>query len=116
MSSFILSPLKLTRYKGVKIFQKIAFNIGGAFILWWVLRLTASVLLNILLFLTLFSILFTLVNSYHAYGLYKTCRDCTYNLKWEECPGFEDIFRYCEENNLPNLFKEISKRETENGK
>jgi len=121
MSSIILSPLNLTKYKPIKTIQKILFNIGGGFLFWWTWRLTSSTLLNFLIFFSLFSALLTLVNSYHAYGLYKTCRDCDYNLKWEKCPGFKELFIYCEENNLPNLFKQIQrqnqkKRESDNQK
>lgn len=114
MSSVILSPLNLTDNKGVKIIQKIAFNVGGAFLLWWTLRLTRSLFLNVLIFLTLFNILFILINSYHAYGLIKTCRECEYHSKWGECPGFAKIFRYCEENNLPNIFKALRRIQMQN--
>ncbi|TXT63400.1 MAG: conserved membrane protein of unknown function [Promethearchaeota archaeon] len=108
MTSFILSPLKLTRHKPIKIGQKILFNIGGAFLFWWAWSITSSFIFNLLLFIGLFSILFGLVNAYHSYGLYATCRECEYHLQWEVCPGFQDIFRYCEENNLPNLFKQVN--------
>jgi hypothetical protein len=108
MTSFILSPLKLTRYKPIKIGQKILFNIGGAFLFWWTWSFTRSLIINLLLFIGLFSIFFALVNVYHSYGLYTICRECEYHLQWELCPGFEDIFQYCEKNGLPNLFKQVN--------
>lgn len=107
MSSIILSPLNFTDYKPIKIIQKILFNIGGGFLFWWTWSFTSSFLFNFLIFFSLFSILLTLVNSYHAYGIYRTCKDCDYNLKWEKCPGFRELFAYCEKNNLPNIFKQV---------
>jgi len=109
MSSFFLSPLKLTKNKVIKIIQKSLFNIGGAFLFWWIFTLPNPFIMNFILFFFLFSILLSLVNAYHAFSFYKTCKKCEFSLEWERCPGFRELFQYCETNNLPNLFR-IHKR------
>ncbi|MFW9894510.1 MAG: hypothetical protein ACFFD7_01750, partial [Candidatus Thorarchaeota archaeon] len=47
MSFFILSPLKFTKIKWVKILQKILFNLGGAFIFWWIFSFPNPFYLNL---------------------------------------------------------------------
>lgn len=105
MASFLLSPLKLTRKRIIKIIQKILFNLGGAFIFWWIFTLPNPFIINFILFFFIFGILLSLVNAYHAYSFYKTCKKCEFSFDWENCPGFKALFEYCEINNLPNLFK-----------
>ena len=105
MASFIFSPLKLTKKKIIKIIQKILFNLGGAFIFWWIFSFPNPFYINFILFFFIFSILLLLVNSYHAYNFYRTCKKCNFSLDWENCPGFKALFEYCALNNLPNLFK-----------
>jgi hypothetical protein len=105
MSSFLLSPLKLTRRKAIKIIQKVLFNLGGAFLFWWIFTLPNPFLINFLLFFLIFGSALTIVNAYHAYSFYKTCKKCEYSLEWERCPGFKELFEHCERNHLPNLFK-----------
>ncbi len=104
MSSFILSPLKLTKRKSIKILQKAIFNLGGAFLFWWIFFLPNPFFINFLLFFFIFSFLLLLVNTYHAYSFYRTCKKCEFSLDWENCPGFKKLFEYCNSNNLPNLF------------
>ncbi len=107
MSVFLLSPLKLTKSRSVKVIQKVIFNVGGAFLFWWVFTLTPSILFNTLVFIILFGMLLTLVNIYHSYSLYRTCKRCSYALEWDKCPGFSRLYKYCEEKNLPNLFSNL---------
>ncbi|MFW9896622.1 MAG: hypothetical protein ACFFD7_12525, partial [Candidatus Thorarchaeota archaeon] len=61
--------------------------------------------LNLILFFFIFSILLLIVNAYHAYSFYRTCKKCEFSLDWENCPGFRILFEYCSTNNLPNIFK-----------
>lgn len=105
ITTFLLSPLKLTNKKPIKIIQKILFNIGGAFLFWWIFRFPYSFYYNFLNFFLLFGILLTIVNAYHAYGSYRICKKCEYELDWDNCPGFREMRNHCELNNLPNLFK-----------
>ena len=105
MSTFILSPLKLTKFKAIKIIQKVLFNLGGAFLFWWIFTLPNHFFINFLLFFLIFGIALALVNAYHAFSFYRTCKKCEFSLNWEKCPGFKALFEYCEANNLPNLFK-----------
>jgi predicted neutral ceramidase superfamily lipid hydrolase len=109
MSSFLLSPLGLTRIKWIKIVQKILFNLGGAFLFWWIFLQPNSFIVNFLLFFLIFGILLSLTTAYHAYGFYKVCKQCLYNLDWENCSGFKEVFEYCDKNELPNLFKSINR-------
>jgi hypothetical protein len=104
MSSFILSPLKLTNKRSIKIVQKILFNLGGAFLFWWIFFLPNSFIINFILFFFIFSFLLLLVNAYHAFSFYRTCKKCEFSLDWQNCPGFKTLFEYCHSNNLPNLF------------
>ena len=113
MSTFILSPLKLTKFKVIKIIQKILFNLGGAFLFWWIFTLPNHFFINFLLFFLVFGIALALVNAYHAFSFYRTCKKCEFSLDWENCPGFKALFEYCKINNLPNLFKLQKKRNNE---
>ncbi|MFX1573336.1 MAG: hypothetical protein ACFFB0_11355 [Promethearchaeota archaeon] len=113
MSTFLLSPLKFTRIKVIKIVQKILFNLGGAFLFWWIFTLPNHFFINFLLFFLIFGIALALVNAYHAFSLYRTCKKCEFSLDWENCPGFKLLFEYCKANNLPNLF-DLSKKNERN--
>jgi len=105
MLSFLLSPLNLTKKKVIKIIQKILFNVGAAFLFWWVLTLPNPLTFNAFLLYFLFGLFYIVVNAYHVYGNYRTCKKCEYSLDWEVCPGFKDIRDYCKEKDLPNPFK-----------
>ncbi len=113
MSTFILSPLKFTKFKVIKIIQKILFNLGGAFLFWGIFTLPNHFFINFLLFFLIFGIALALVNAYHAFSFYRTCKKCEFSLDWEICPGFKALFEYCEVNNLPNLFKLQKRRNSE---
>ena len=56
--------------------------------------------------MVIFGILLIVLNGYHAYSFYFTCKKCKYSLNWNICPGFEDHRKYLEEHNLPNIFSE----------
>lgn len=91
LSFFILSPLNLTKRKGIKIIQKFCIGIGSAFLFWWTWTLTSDSLVNLITFIAIFGTLIVILNGYHAYGFLKTCRRCIYKTDWQNCPGFKSI-------------------------
>ena len=44
------------------------------------------------------------------YGIYHTCKKCRYKSDWKNCPGFGPLYRYLEENELPNYLESLKKR------
>ena len=89
---------------------------GMAIVVWiitWVIGIIITFLIIIFVIFPLiglifiFSILLSLVNAYHGYSFYKTCKKCEFSLDWESCPGFKSLFEHCEKNDLPNLFKTV---------
>ncbi|TXT59692.1 MAG: conserved membrane protein of unknown function [Promethearchaeota archaeon] len=105
MSTFLLSPLKLTKFRPIKFAQKILFNLGAAFIFWWVIYLPNSLFFNLLFGLFVYMAAISVLNLYHSYSIFRTCKKCEYEMDWESCPGFTDIMEYIEENDLPNIYK-----------
>jgi len=93
LSSFILSPLKLTKIKSIKIIQKLLIGIGAAFMFWGVWSLPNPFAFNFLLFFFTFGILIIILNGYHVYGLYRICKKCEYSFDWDACPGFKPIYK-----------------------
>lgn len=104
LSSFFLSVIGLTKFKPVKILQKISIGLGASFLFWGIWSFPNPFLLNLISFLIIFGILMSLLNGYHFYGLYSKCKKCQYSLKWKICPGFEDFREYLKKNNYPNVF------------
>ena len=88
LSSFILSPLHLTKIRNIKIIQKFFIGLGFAFLFWGIWTLPNSFNINLILFFIIFGIVYATIMSYHAYRFYKTCKKCEYSLNWEKCPGF----------------------------
>jgi hypothetical protein len=105
MSTFLLSPLKLTKYQPVKFAQKILFNLGAAFIFWWVIYLPNPLLYNLLFGFFVYMTAITFLNVYHTFSIFRKCKKCEFEMDWESCPGFKDIMDYINENELPNIYK-----------
>ena len=91
VSSFILSPLHLTKIRNIKIIQKFFIGLGFAFLFWGIWTLPNSFSINLILFFIIFGIGYAIIMSYHAYSFYKICKSCKYSLNWEECPGFRKL-------------------------
>ncbi|MHA1491562.1 MAG: hypothetical protein ACTSRI_18145 [Promethearchaeota archaeon] len=113
MCSFFLSPLNLTKIKIIKIIQKFLFNLGAAFLFWWLWSLPNPFIINFIFFFFLFGSFLSIINAYHGYGMYRICKKCEYSLEWDKCPGFVKYNEYIEKNNLPNLFKYQNKEKDE---
>ena len=92
LSLFILSPLNLTKYKGIKIFQKFCIGLGSAFLFWWIWTLTSDIVANLILFIIIFSSIILILNGYHAYSFLKICKICKYKTNWYNCPGFKSVY------------------------
>ena len=103
LSSFLLSPLNLTKVKAIKIIQKIFIGIGSAFLFWWVWSTPNTFFINFIYFLMVFGLLLTLFNAYHVYGFYKICKKCDTPFDWESCPGFQEISNCFKEYGLKNI-------------
>jgi len=91
LSSFILSPLNLTKVRNIKIIQKFFIGLGFAFLFWGIWTLPNPFVNNLILFFIIFGIFYAIIMSYHAYNFYKTCKKCEYSLDWEKCPGFRKL-------------------------
>ncbi len=105
MSTFLLSPFKLTKYRRVKFAQKILFNLGAAFIFWWIIYLPNPLLYNLLFGFFVYMTVITFLNVYHTFSIFRKCKKCEFEMDWESCPGFKDIMEYIKENELPNIYK-----------
>ncbi|MGV9172969.1 MAG: hypothetical protein ACOC35_10430 [Promethearchaeia archaeon] len=105
LSSFMLSPLKLTDSKPVKMIQKLLIGIGASLLFWWIWELPYSYVLNFTIFSLIFIPLLMLFNIYHFYSLYKTCRNCNYALNWDKCPGFKIVKENLVENGMGDVLE-----------
>jgi len=110
MLTFFLSFTRVTTIKIIKIIQKIFIGFGSALIFWGIFSLNFSVFTNSIIFLLVFSTLLTVLNIYHAYGLYNECKKCESQFKWGHCSGFEAIRNNLRKYNLPNLIMDIEFR------
>ena len=91
ISSLFLSPLNLTKKKWIKVIQKFLIGIGSAFLFWYIWTLPNSFIINFTYFGLIFGMLLMMLNVYHGFGLYKTCKKCEYSMEWNNCPGFKKI-------------------------
>ena len=110
LSSSILSPLKLTKIKLIKMIQKCLIGLGASYLFWWIWTLPNFFLINLLYFLGIFALLLIFLNGYHAISFYSICRKCEYSREWNRCPGFRDHIKYLKERNLPNIFSSIKNK------
>jgi len=110
MSTFFLSFTGVTKIKIIKIIQKIFIGFGSALLFWGILSLNFPVFTNFIIFVLVFSIILTVLNIYHAYGLYNTCKKCESQFKWGQCSGFETIRNNLKKYDLPNLIVDVEFR------
>ena len=104
LSSIILSPLKLTKNKKIKMAQKLIIGIGSSFLFWWIWMLPNPFFLNFLIFVAIFGIILTILNFIHLNGFNKICRKCNFNQNWRICPAFKEI------NDIFNIKKDNLKK------
>lgn len=108
-STFFLSFTGVTENQLVKIIQKILMAMGAAFLFWWIWYSPNPFFIRFLYFFMMFGILSLILNAYHMYGIYHTCKKCRYESDWKHCPGFGPLYQYLEENNLPNFLESLKK-------
>lgn len=113
LSSIVLSLVKLTEIKIIKIIQKFLIGLGGAFLFWYIWTLPNPFLLNFVWFFIIFTALTGGLNVLHAYGFYSTCKKCSYEGRWETCPGFGALNARLEAEGLPHLFVFRKRRKVE---
>jgi len=111
LSLIILSILNLTKFKLIKIIQKIFIGIGGSFLFWGIYLLPNPKIYNLFLIFLVFSTISSLLNFYHVFSIYKECKACENCFNWNKCPGFESIRYNLQKyhlNNFFDFFEEIS--------
>ncbi|MBD3255740.1 MAG: hypothetical protein GF383_11655 [Candidatus Lokiarchaeota archaeon] len=91
LSTFVLSPLNLTKIKIIKVAQKAFIGVGAAFLLVWIRNLPNPRMTNLLIMFIVFSLIIFVLNLYHVYGFLKTCYKCETPFDWGNCPGFDEI-------------------------
>ena len=107
LATFILSPLKLTKNKKIKITQKIFIGIGAALLYSWILGLPNPARTNSTIALVVLYILISILNVYHALGFLKACYKCETPFDWGRCPGFKSIRNNMEKYGLFNFLIEL---------
>ena len=103
IGSFFLSPLNLTKYKKIKIVQKILIGFGAAMLFNWILERPSSNSTNLRTAFITFYILLMGLNLYHVYGILGSCYKCATPFNWGKCSGFCSIRDRMERNNLVNF-------------
>ncbi|MFX0070053.1 MAG: hypothetical protein ACFFAO_03095 [Candidatus Hermodarchaeota archaeon] len=106
ISLFILSPLNYTGRKTVKICQKFFIGVGSGFLFWYIWMLPNPFVINLIYFFLTFGLFLALLNFYHLYGFYSTCKKCEFSMDWEKCGVFNEIVDCFKKNKLRNLFEE----------
>ena len=105
IGTFILSPLNLTKNKKVKIIQKFLIGIGSAFLFWWIYMLSNPRRENYQIIMNVFSVLVSLLNFYHIYGILSTCYNCSYSYDWGKCPGFQEVRNNFKKHHLRDILE-----------
>lgn len=105
IGTFILSPLNLTKKKIVKIIQKFLIGIGSAFLFWWIYMLPNPKKDNYQIIIRVFTLLVSLLNFYHIYGIASTCYNCNCPYDWGKCPGFQCVRNNFKKHNLRDILE-----------
>ncbi|MBY9008993.1 MAG: hypothetical protein KGD74_03905, partial [Candidatus Lokiarchaeota archaeon] len=82
LATFILSPLKLTKNKKIKITQKIFIGIGAALLYSWILGLPNPARTNSSIAFIVLYLLISILNVYHALGFLNACYTCETPFDW----------------------------------
>lgn len=104
LATFILSPLKLTENKTVKIIQKALIGIGSSFLFWYIMTRPNPRIVNILTFYFSFGVILSVLNIYHVLGFILKCYKCETPFLWGSCGGLISIRKNFEKFELNNLF------------
>ena len=104
LATFILSPLKLTKNKTVKIIQKALIGLGSSFLFWYIMTRPNPRIVNIFIFYFSFGAILTILNIYHVLGFILTCYKCETPFLWGSCGGLISIRKNFEKFGLDNFF------------
>ncbi|TFG02550.1 MAG: hypothetical protein EU539_13000 [Promethearchaeota archaeon] len=107
LATFILSPLKLTENKRIKILQKIFIGMGAALLFSWIMGLPNPPRTNYNIAFAVIFMIVTILNIYHSYGFLNTCYKCETPFDWGRCDGFKTIRNNIEKYNLFNFLKNL---------
>lgn len=103
LSTFILSVLKLTKNKKIKILQKFFIGLGAASLVYWIMELPNPRSTNLIIALITIWVIIMILNIHHVYGFLNTCHKCETPFNWGYCSGFETIRTNMEKYNLSNF-------------
>jgi hypothetical protein len=104
LATFILSPLKLTNIKVIKIIQKALIGLGSSFLFWYIMTRPNPQYVNILTFYISFTLILGILNFYHALGFIMKCYKCETPFSWGSCGGMRSITHIFEKYGLKNFF------------
>jgi len=104
LATFILSPLKLTENKTVKILQKALIGLGSSFLYWYIMTRPNPRIVNIVIFYFSFGAILSILNIYHVLGFILTCYKCETPFLWGSCDGQITIRNNFEKFGLNNIF------------
>lgn len=92
LCSYLLSILKITKYKKIKIISKVIIGGGIAFITAFIFALPVLLLGRIVLFLLFLQTGIMFVNGKRALEIRKICKNCEFHSEGDNCPGLYEIF------------------------
>jgi len=104
LATFILSPLKLTDIKIIKVVQKALIGLGSSFLFWYILTRPNPRIVNIFIFYISFGVILSILNIYHVLGFVMTCYKCETPFLWGSCGGMRSITKIFEKYKLKNFF------------
>jgi hypothetical protein len=104
LATFIMSPLKLTKNKTIKIIQKALIGLGSSFLFWFIMTRPNPRIVNIFIFYFSFGAILAILNIYHVLGFVMTCYKCETPFLWGTCGGFNSIIKNFEKHELENFF------------
>jgi hypothetical protein len=92
--SYVLSLIKLTKIKIIKIISKVLIGIGLGFIISSIILTEFPLWFKILIILVFLQITTVGVNLKRIYEIEKICKQCSYNEDWDNCPGMKESMYY----------------------
>ena len=107
IGTFILSPLKLTKIKAIKIFQKIFIGIGAILLFFWIRNLPNPEMTNRIMSMLVLSFMLGILNLHHAMGFLSKCYKCKTPFDWGKCPGFKSVTKNMEKYKLNNFLLQL---------
>lgn len=90
MCAYILSVLRLTKFKIIKIASKVIIGIGlGSFVV-SIFSMGLPVWFSLLIIGGFINITTMIVNFKRSYEIQKECKKCEYQYDWDKCPAMRE--------------------------